>query len=134
MKKGVLKRTPKHKIKRCSSDVQRLKDSVLGSVSSDYLSEALEKIRELPILNKEAIWIRNRQGVLVEIVGKHGSSRKYNVDYKGGVWYFDGNLLGKRKLKMVQAFFNDNIIREIPINQHDTMDKVWKKFTAQGRL
>lgn len=134
MRKGILKRTPKHKIKRCSAEVQRLKESVRGSVSNDYLTIALEKIEALPILNKEPIFIRNRQGVLIEIVSKHGSSKKYGVDYKNGVYYFDGNRVGKRKLCMLNAFFSDEVARSIPEHEEGSLQKVWKKLTAHGRL
>ena len=134
MKKGILKRTPKHKIKRCSAEVQRLKESIRGGVSSSYLTEALERIEALPNLNKEPILIRNRQGVLVEIVGRHGSSTKYGVDYKKGVYYFDGNRVGKRKLRFLKAFFEEDIARSIPDHEEAALQKVWTKLTTQGRL
>lgn len=134
MKKDVLKKTPKHKIKRCDARVQILKDSIRGSVKSDYLSWALKEIDKLPILNKKPIFIRNRKGVLVEIVGRHGNSIKYPDDYCRGVWYFDGNKLGKRKKNHAKAMFSNEPIEHISEQEQSIREKVWHKMEKSNSL
>ena len=133
MKKGVLKKTPRSKIKRCSIKVQKLKDSIRGSVKSDHLSWALSEIEKLPTLNKDPILVRNKKGVLVELVGRHGNSVKYSSDYCRGVWYFDGNKLGKRKRNQAKAMFlnEDNNISEQEWNERT---KVWHKMEKSNSV
>lgn len=133
MKKGVLKQTPKRHIKRCSLEVQKLKDSVRGSVETKYLDKALKEIKELPILNRKPIWIRNRKGVLVEIVGRHGDSIKYQADYCFGTWYFDGNRLGKRKSSYAKAMFEPDTGKREEYDWN-AMTKVWHKMERSRAL
>jgi hypothetical protein len=126
------KKTHKKNIHRCDDNVQRLKDSIRGTVSTDYLETALDAIEKLPILNNKVINIPNKKGVIVEVVGKHGSSIKYGVSFKNGICYFDGNKIGKRKRRIIAGFFKDNII---PDNEdQNKVVKIWKKLQQQGRL
>jgi len=133
MKKGILKKTPKKDIKRCSPEVQKLKESIRETVETKYLDEALKKIRELPVINKKSIFIRNRKGVLIEIVGKDGSSFKYQADYCKGNWYFDGNRLGKRKREYAEAIFESDS-RKLDKYDWGAMTKVWKKMEKSRAL
>ena len=122
LKRGILKKKP---YVRGDAYVQSLYETIKGKVSSSDLTEALAAIKELPILNKESVLVRNRHGVLIEIVGQKGSSKKLSVDYCRGTWYFDGNRLGKRKMRMVKAMFSDDITG---INHEAEMLKLWKKM------
>lgn len=132
--KRICKATPRKNIKRGDAYVQSLYEQIRYGGKPDDLNRAHEAIDKLPTLNKEPIKVRNRKGVLVEVVGRKGSSRKYGVDLCGGVYYFDGNRIGKKKLSMVKAFFSVNMGREIDSSQHDAMQKVWHKISKQARL
>lgn len=132
--KRICKATRKKGIKRGNKLVQDLYEQIRYGGKPDDLDRAHIAIDKLPILNNKPILVRNRKGVMIEIVGKKGSSRKYGVDRCGGVYYFDGNRLGKRKLAMVKAFFSVNTGREIDSSQHDAMQKVWHKVSKQARL
>ncbi len=133
MKKGILRKTPKHRIERCSHEVQKLKDSIRGSVKSDYLDWALKEIEKLPILNKSPISVRNKKGVLIEIVGRHGNSIKLPSDYCRGVWYFDGNKLGKRKREHAKAMFS-NTEESISEDEWNVRTKVWHKMEKSNSV
>jgi len=76
--------------------------------------------------------LRNKKGLLVGVVGKHGNHLQYGVMKYNGAWYFDGNKLGKRKIRIVQGFFDESLI---PTNEdQDKVVKLWKKLSKQGRF
>jgi len=122
LKRGILKKKP---YVRGDAYVQSLYEIIRGKVSSSDLTNALAAIKELPTLNNESVFVRNRHGVLIEIVGKKGSSKKLSVDYCRGTWYFDGNRLGKRKMKMVKAWYTEDMT---DITSEAEMLKLWKKM------
>lgn len=126
MQKKVFKKVP---YRVANFRVQKLYQELWGNIGTGRLGEVLEEIEDLPILNKDTIMLRNRRGVMIAVVGKKGSYRKYSVDFCRGAWYFDGNRLGKRKMKMVDALFTDNVEG---INHQDEMIKVWKKIHEQS--
>lgn len=136
--KSSVKNLQKKKIaKRAGMYHQSLYNEMKNTIENDRLGEVLDEIEKLPELNKKAYRIRNRIGVLVEIVGKKGSSKTVGVDYCGGVFYFDGNRLGKRKLAMAKAFIHNtvdtdelnSIYGEFKGHEETT---VWKKIQKQS--
>ena len=47
--------------------------------------------------------VRNKNGVCIELVSKKGKSKYIGIDLCGGIFYFDGNRIGKRKLKLLKT-------------------------------
>lgn len=106
MKKRVCKATSNRlSINRANLKFQLLWNELGNNISSQRLNEVLKILEPLPILNNKALKIRNRNGVCVETVGKKGKSKYIGVDLCGGVIYFDGNRLGKRKENLVKEMF-----------------------------
>lgn len=134
MQKGALKQVPKRKIHRCTPEVQALKDSIKGTVKADYLTVTMKEIRQLPILNKKPILRRNRKGVLIEIIGTRGDSSVYPADYCRGVWYFDGNRLGKRKREHAKAMFLEDNNFSLSKSEENLRIKVWRKMEQSNCL
>jgi len=71
----------KFKINIADHRVQSLYKELNGTISSDRLSEVLDEIEKLPQLNKSAVRIRNKKGVLIALVGEKGSLKKFSIDY-----------------------------------------------------
>ncbi len=101
MRKRLCKATKNKKtIPRADRKYQRLWEEMSGSIKTERLDEILSILEPLPIINKKAHFIRNRIGVCIETIGTKGKSKYIGIDNSGGVIYFDGNRLGKRKLKL----------------------------------
>ena len=83
--------------------------------------------RSLTKINADATQIRSKNGVLFEIVGPTGRVRKIGVDYKKGVFYFDGNRLGKRKRAVAMALYSGDALPE-----GFEPNRVWRKIQKQG--
>ena len=123
----------KAKINIADSNVQKLYRELNGTISSNRLSEVLDEIDKLPQLNKCAIRIKNKKGVLIALVGEKGSFKKFNIDFCNGCWYFDGNRLGKKKRLIVQSFYDDSILENNNFND-DEITKIWKKLSRKYRF
>ena len=127
----ICKATSPKGVKRAAEKYQHLWKKMGGTISAERLNYCLAEIDKLPFINRKAHLVRNRHGVLVEIVGIKGSSKKIGVDKCGGVVYFDGNRIGKRKLLMVKSFHNEALLEQLNgMSPH----KVWNKMGAQGRM
>ena len=101
MRKRLCKATKNKKtIPRADRKYQRLWEEMSGSIRTERLDEILSILEPLPIINKKAHFIRNRIGVCIETIGTKGKSKYIGIDNCGGVIYFDGNRLGKRKLNL----------------------------------
>jgi len=123
----------KFKINIADHRVQSLYKELNGTISSDRLSEVLDEIEKLPQLNKSAVRIRNKKGVLIALVGEKGSLKKFSIDYCNGCWYFDGNRIGKKKRLLVESFYNDSILEEHNL-QNDEVEKIWKRIANKDRF
>lgn len=89
----------------------------------------LEFMRSLPQLNKAATVLYNRNGIAIEVVGLKGTVKRIGVDKHNGVFYFDGNRIGKRKLALVNLMFG---VGE-GVNGHAPY-KVFNKIKKQARV
>ncbi len=100
MRKRICKASNTRTIKRADEKYQILWKEMSNSIKTDRLEEVLNILESLPTINKKSHWIRNKIGICVETVGKKGKSKYIGIDNCGGIIYFDGNRLGKRKLKL----------------------------------
>lgn len=130
MKKRLCKATPDRKqINRASIEYQLLWKEMSKSIKVDRLDEILKVLEPLPYINKKARRVRNKQGVCVESIGTKGKSKYIGVDFCGGVFYFDGNRLGKRKEALVKEVFG--FIEEGNISYSVISKKIFKKTNKQ---
>ena len=109
------------RVNRLSNGVQchlnRLNKSPITPDEADIFIDFMDS---LPEINKEPIYIRNRKGVLIEIVSKKGNSRKRKIDYFKKTVYFDGNRIGKKKQKVFDAFWSFK-----DVSDHGLQLKIW---------
>ena len=112
-------------------EVQEQYHSIFNGGKTEDIRNALAHIDKLPILNKKAVWVKNRQGRMIAIVGKKGSLKTFSTDYFKKNWYFDGNKVGKRKQLLAKAFNDDSLLELI---NTDGLDGVWKKIAKRVQL
>jgi len=129
----LCKKTPRKSYVVAGIDVQRLYEEMRGQIAVSRLDEIMEITDKLPKLNKKPVFVHNRKGVPVKIVGTKGQVREIGIEYYDGVYYFDGNRIGRKKQKMMQAFFDASTGKTEETIDQDAMVKVWQKFQRQGR-
>ena len=103
MKKRICKATNNSKIKRADFKYQLLFNELGRNISAYRLHYVLNIINSLPKLNNRHYMVRNKHGVCIELVSKKGKSKYIGIDLCGGIFYFDGNRIGKRKLKLLKT-------------------------------
>lgn len=103
MKKRICKATNNPKIKRADFKYQLLFNELGRNISTHRLSYILDILNPLPKLNNRHYMIRNKHGVCIELVSEKGKSKYIGIDLCGGIFYFDGNRIGKRKLKLLKT-------------------------------
>lgn len=113
--------------------VQNIFNVIKHGGTTDAIKVALEEARKLPILNQTSVWVRNRKGVAVAHVGTKGYMKKLSADFKGGVWYIDGNRVGKKKKLILEAQSNFDLIKQHNLN-NDDIDKLWSKVDHRVNL
>lgn len=126
--KRICKATSQKGINRAAERHQHLWKTFKGTISAERLNYCLSEIEKLPFINRKVHFIHNRHGVLVETIGKQGNSKKIGVANHGGVVYFDGNRIGKKKLLMYKSLYNLDLTKQL----NDSPNKVWNKIGAQG--
>lgn len=98
-----------------------------ASMTPDEADRFLNYCERLPAFNSGTTRVSNRNGVLFEVVGATGRVKKVGVVFKKGVFYFDGNRIGKRKHRLAMSLYGGD-------GTSPAVDptRVWRKIQEQG--
>lgn len=115
-------------------EIDRLKQF---HITPDDLDFYLKYMNKLPRKNKNVFFIRGSKNHLVEIIGLKGTVKKIGVDKVNngkselarGVFYFDGNRIGKKKRIIVEQMFNNT-----EIMKSCNPKNIWNKVRKQSNF
>lgn len=107
-------------------EIDRLKQFPITPDDLDFYLKYMDK---LPRKNKNVFFIRGSKNHLVEIIGLKGTVKKIGVDKVNGVFYFDGNRIGKKKRIIVEQMFNNTEIMKSCDPKH-----IWNKVSKQSNF
>lgn len=110
-------------------EIERLKQFPM---TPDQLDFYLKYMKRLPNKNKTVFYIRGSKNHLIRIIGLKGTVKKIGVDKVNGVFYFDGNRIGKKKQLIVEQMFNNNNNNNNELTISCDPKNIWNKVQKQS--